>query len=78
MQMINDIRLSNEDSIEVTEVLGKFDLLIDNVVMTMERETALKIHEVLEEALFDVDSWNVNLQKKVDSLEQKIHFLEEV
>jgi hypothetical protein len=46
--------------------------------MTMERETALKIHEVLEEALFDVDSWNVNLQKKVDSLEQKIHFLEEV
>jgi hypothetical protein len=75
--MINDIRLTNEDAIEVVEVLGKFDLLIDNVVVTMERETALKIHEAFEEALFDVDSWNINLQKKVDKLEAKINFLEE-
>ena len=77
MQMINDIRLTNEDAIEVVEVLGKFDLLIDNVVVTMERETALKIHEAFEEALFDVDSWNVNLQKKVDQLEARILIFEE-
>ena len=75
--MINDIRLTNEDAIEVVEVLGKFDLLIDNVVVTMERETALKIHEAFEEALFDVDSWNVNLQKKVDQLEARILIFEE-
>jgi chaperonin GroEL (HSP60 family) len=77
MQMINDIRLTSEDAIEVVEVLGKFDLLIDNVVVTMERETALKIHEAFEEALFDVDSWNVNLQKKVDQLEARILIFEE-
>jgi hypothetical protein len=71
------MKLSNEDKIEVIEVLSKFDLLIDNAVMTMNREVALKIHKAFEEALFDCDSWNVNLQKKVDSLEAKINFLEE-
>jgi hypothetical protein len=40
--------------------------------------TARKLHEVLESTLYDADSWNVNLQKKVDQLEAKIHFLEEV
>ena len=76
--MINDIKLMDDDNIEAMEVLDKVDLLLDNVSITMSRVTAKKLHEVLEETLYDSDSWNVNLQKKVDSLEQRIHFLEEV
>ena len=76
--MINDIKLMDDDNIEAMEVLDKVDLLLDNVSITMSRVTAKKLHEVLEETLYDSDSWNINLTKKVEQLEQRIHFLEEV
>ena len=74
--MINDIKLMDDDNIEAMIVLDKVDLLMDNVSITMSRVTAKKLHEVLEETLYDSDSWNVNLQKKVDQLEAKIYIME--
>jgi hypothetical protein len=76
--MINDIKVEDTDNIEAMDVLGKIDLLIENVLLTMNRVSAKKLHEVLEKVLYDPDSWNVNLTKKVEQLEQRIHFLEEV
>jgi hypothetical protein len=54
-----------------------FDLTIGCCEIKMNRSVAESLHQLLEQNLFDEDSLNANLQKKVDMLQLKVSHLEE-
>jgi hypothetical protein len=70
--------LEKKEDVEVINVgTEKIVLIIGCATFTMSRNAAEYIHKLLEQNLFDEDSWNVNLQKKVDMLQLKVSQLEE-
>ena len=75
--MIQDIKVENGDSVGTAEAFGNIELMLNTIVINMGKDVAKMVHKGLEELLYDEDSWNVNLQKKVDELQVKVADLEE-
>jgi hypothetical protein len=57
--------------------MERVEMKIDDVSIVMSYKTAKYLHEQMEQFLYDEDSWNSNLDKKVVDLEIKIEELEE-
>ena len=75
--MEKTLLVDDRDKIECKPYIERVELKLDDVSIVMSYKTAKYLHEQMEHFLWDEDSWNANLTKKIEKLEEKINFLEE-